>query len=82
VAFSQSITMSLLGVIATSFCSGLGEVTYLQYSSFFDRQVIAKQFFFCGKTVSIEMSFRHGVQELEAPGLLEPFLTLFYSSWD
>jgi battenin len=41
VAFSQSITMSLLGVIATSFCSGLGEVTYLQYSSFFDRNVVS-----------------------------------------
>ncbi|XP_068916158.1 battenin isoform X5 [Tenebrio molitor] len=41
VAFSQSMTMSLLGVIATSFCSGLGEVTYLQYSSFFDRNVVS-----------------------------------------
>ncbi|RZC35953.1 CLN3 domain containing protein [Asbolus verrucosus] len=33
--------MSLLGVIATSFCSGLGEVTYLQYSSFYDKNVIS-----------------------------------------
>ncbi|XP_063929498.1 battenin isoform X2 [Zophobas morio] len=41
VAFSQSITMSLLGVVATSFCSGLGEVTYLQYSSFFDKNVVS-----------------------------------------
>ncbi|XP_971061.2 battenin isoform X1 [Tribolium castaneum] len=41
VAFSQNITMSLLGVVATSFCSGLGEVTYLQYSSFYDKNVVS-----------------------------------------
>ncbi|XP_044257621.1 battenin isoform X2 [Tribolium madens] len=41
VAFSQNITMSLLGVVTTSFCSGLGEVTYLQYSSFYDKNVVS-----------------------------------------
>lgn len=41
VAFSESITISIMGVALTSFCSGLGEVTLLQYSTFHDKNVIS-----------------------------------------
>nr|CAI5852760.1 unnamed protein product [Callosobruchus analis] len=41
VAFSNSFFMSLLGVVVTSFCSGLGEVTYLQYSTFYNKNVLS-----------------------------------------
>jgi len=41
VAFSQSAWMSIMGVVVTSLSSGLGEVTYLQYSSFYDKDVIS-----------------------------------------
>lgn len=41
VAFSTGQWMSILGVIVTSFSSGLGEVTYLQYSSFYDKDVVS-----------------------------------------
>ncbi|XP_065165723.1 battenin isoform X2 [Atheta coriaria] len=41
VAFSTSQWMSILGVISTSLCSGLGEVTLLQYSSFYDKNVVS-----------------------------------------
>ncbi|VEN56963.1 unnamed protein product [Callosobruchus maculatus] len=41
VAFSNSFIMSLLGVVLTSFCSGLGEVTYLQYSTFYNKNVLS-----------------------------------------
>ncbi|KAG5887161.1 hypothetical protein JTB14_002516 [Gonioctena quinquepunctata] len=41
VAFSKTLFVSILGVVLTSFCSGLGEVTYLQYSSFYSRDVIS-----------------------------------------
>lgn len=41
VAFADNITISLLGIILTSFCSGLGEVTILQYSSFYKRNVVS-----------------------------------------
>lgn len=37
VAFSDNIVMSITGVALTSFCSGLGEVTFLQYSAFYDK---------------------------------------------
>ncbi|XP_060537468.1 battenin [Cylas formicarius] len=41
VAFGQNITLALMGVVFTAFCSGLGEVTYLQYSSFYQRNVVS-----------------------------------------
>ncbi|KAJ8950300.1 hypothetical protein NQ318_021157 [Aromia moschata] len=41
VAYSNGLILSLLGVVLTSFCSGLGEATYLQYSSFYDRNVVS-----------------------------------------
>ncbi|CAH1965041.1 unnamed protein product [Acanthoscelides obtectus] len=41
VAFSNSFLMSLIGVVLTSFCSGLGEVTYLQYSTFYNKNVLS-----------------------------------------
>ncbi|XP_066155355.1 battenin isoform X2 [Euwallacea fornicatus] len=41
VAFGETIFVSLLGVILTSFCSGLGEVTYLQYSAFYKKNVVS-----------------------------------------
>lgn len=41
VAFSDNITMSIAGVVLTSFCSGLGEVTFLQYSAFYDKNVVS-----------------------------------------
>ncbi|XP_044765292.1 battenin isoform X2 [Coccinella septempunctata] len=41
VAFSENITMSITGVVLTSFCSGLGEVTFLQYSAFYDKNVVS-----------------------------------------
>nr|XP_023013828.1 battenin [Leptinotarsa decemlineata] len=41
VAFSKTLFLSILGVVLTSFCSGLGEVTYLQYSSFYDKDVVS-----------------------------------------
>ncbi|XP_076262313.1 CLN3 lysosomal/endosomal transmembrane protein, battenin isoform X2 [Rhynchophorus ferrugineus] len=41
VAFGETIFISLLGVVLTSFCSGLGEVTYLQYSSFYQKTVVS-----------------------------------------
>ncbi|XP_050314387.1 battenin [Anthonomus grandis grandis] len=41
VAFSESILISILGVVLTSFCSGLGEVTYLQYTSFYKKNVVS-----------------------------------------
>ncbi|KAL3289973.1 hypothetical protein HHI36_023355 [Cryptolaemus montrouzieri] len=41
VAFSDTITMSIAGVVLTSFCSGLGEATYLQYSAFYDKNVLS-----------------------------------------
>ncbi|XP_022915502.1 battenin [Onthophagus taurus] len=41
VAFSESQFMSIFGVVITSFSSGLGEVTYLQYSSFYHKNVIS-----------------------------------------
>ncbi|KAK9890253.1 hypothetical protein WA026_010363 [Henosepilachna vigintioctopunctata] len=41
VAFSDNITMSIFGVVLTSFCSGLGEVTFLQYSAFYDKNVLS-----------------------------------------
>lgn len=41
VAFSTQQWMSILGVVVTSLSSGLGEATFLQYSSFFDRDVIS-----------------------------------------
>ena len=39
VAFSQSQWMSIMGVVVTSLSSGLGEVTFLQYSSFYEKYV-------------------------------------------
>ncbi|KAJ8923748.1 hypothetical protein NQ315_010329 [Exocentrus adspersus] len=41
VAFSNSLSISILGVVLTSFCSGFGEATYLQYSSFYDKDVVS-----------------------------------------
>ncbi|XP_056646881.1 battenin [Diorhabda sublineata] len=41
VAYSQTLFVSLLGVVFTSLAAGLGEVTYMQYSSFFDRNVVS-----------------------------------------
>lgn len=42
VAFSEGYPwMSILGVIITSFASGLGEVSYLQYSSFYSKNVVS-----------------------------------------
>ncbi|XP_030748507.1 battenin [Sitophilus oryzae] len=41
VAFGGTIFISILGVVLTSFSSGLGEVTYLQYSSFYHKTVIS-----------------------------------------
>ncbi|KAH1023038.1 hypothetical protein HUJ04_012320 [Dendroctonus ponderosae] len=41
VALGGSLFISILGVILTSFCSGLGEVTYLQYSSFYKKNVVS-----------------------------------------
>ncbi|KAF5285716.1 hypothetical protein FQA39_LY16522 [Lamprigera yunnana] len=41
VAFSNRQWMAIAGVVLTSFCSGLGEATFLQYSSFFDKNVIS-----------------------------------------
>jgi len=41
VAFSSSQWMSIFGVVLTSLCSGLGEVTFLQYSSFYDKDVVS-----------------------------------------
>lgn len=41
VSFSETIALSILGVALTSFCSGLGEVTFLQYSSHFDKNVLS-----------------------------------------
>ncbi|CAH1153453.1 unnamed protein product [Phaedon cochleariae] len=41
VAYSKTLVISLLGVVLTSFCSGFGEVTYLQYSSFYDKNVVS-----------------------------------------
>ncbi|CAG9855028.1 unnamed protein product [Phyllotreta striolata] len=41
VAYSESLIISLLGVVITSLCSGLGEVTYMQYSSFYDKNVVS-----------------------------------------
>ncbi|CAH0562437.1 unnamed protein product [Brassicogethes aeneus] len=41
VAFSESMPLAILGVVLTSFSSGLGEITYLQYSSFYDKNVVS-----------------------------------------
>ncbi|KAF2880872.1 hypothetical protein ILUMI_25299 [Ignelater luminosus] len=41
VAFSTDQWMSILGVVVTSLCSGLGEVSLLQYSSFYDKDVVS-----------------------------------------
>nr|CAH7768463.1 unnamed protein product [Callosobruchus chinensis] len=41
VAFSNSFFLSILGVVLTSFCAGLGEVTYLQYSTFYNKNVLS-----------------------------------------
>lgn len=41
VAFSQEHWVSLTGVVITSLSSGLGEVSYLQYSSFYDKNVVS-----------------------------------------
>ncbi|KAL1493451.1 hypothetical protein ABEB36_011500 [Hypothenemus hampei] len=41
VAFSKTIFVSILGVVLTAICSGLGEVTYLQYCSFYKKSVIS-----------------------------------------
>lgn len=41
VAFSSSQWMSISGVVVTSLCSGLGEVTLLQFSSFYDKNVVS-----------------------------------------
>ncbi|XP_018571331.1 battenin [Anoplophora glabripennis] len=41
VAFSNSLYLSIVGVVLTSFCSGFGEATYLQYSSYYDKNVIS-----------------------------------------
>ncbi|XP_050497288.1 battenin isoform X1 [Diabrotica virgifera virgifera] len=41
VAYSETLVIALLGVVMTSLASGLGEVTYMQYSSFYDKNVIS-----------------------------------------
>ncbi|CAG2248826.1 BTS [Mytilus edulis] len=41
VGFSVGIWMSILGVVCASICGGLGEVTYMSLSAFFDRNVIS-----------------------------------------
>lgn len=41
VAYSETLVISLLGVVLTSLCSGLGEVTYMQYSSYYDKNVVS-----------------------------------------
>lgn len=41
VAFSQGNWLAILGVIATSFSSGLGEVTFLAHSSRYNKNVIS-----------------------------------------
>ncbi|KAK5639001.1 hypothetical protein RI129_011493 [Pyrocoelia pectoralis] len=41
VAFSEVQWMSIMGVVLTALCSGLGEASLLQYSSFFDKDVIS-----------------------------------------
>ncbi|CAG9759289.1 unnamed protein product [Ceutorhynchus assimilis] len=41
VGFSNSIGVSILGVVLISFCSGLGEVTYLQYSANYEKSVLS-----------------------------------------
>nr|CAD7596524.1 unnamed protein product [Timema genevievae] len=41
VAFATADWMALLGVVSTSLGSGLGEVTLLSYSTFFDKNVVS-----------------------------------------
>ncbi|CAH0562435.1 unnamed protein product [Brassicogethes aeneus] len=41
VSLSNTMILALLGVILTSFVNGLGEVTFLQYSSFYDKNVVS-----------------------------------------
>ncbi|KAB0801466.1 hypothetical protein PPYR_05821 [Photinus pyralis] len=41
VAFSETQWMSITGVVFTALCSGLGEASLLQYSSFYDKDVIS-----------------------------------------
>uniref|UniRef100_UPI00358E1256 battenin-like isoform X2 n=1 Tax=Myxine glutinosa TaxID=7769 RepID=UPI00358E1256 len=41
VSFSVNVAMSLTGVVFASFSSGLGEVTFLSLSTFFNRHVIS-----------------------------------------
>nr|CAD7444752.1 unnamed protein product [Timema bartmani] len=41
VAFATADRMALLGVVSTSLGSGLGEVTLLSYSTFFDKNVVS-----------------------------------------
>ncbi|XP_969480.1 battenin-like [Tribolium castaneum] len=41
VGCGRILTLSIIGVVATSFSSGLGEVTFLQYSSYYDSNVLS-----------------------------------------
>uniref|UniRef100_A0A0N4ZG07 Battenin n=1 Tax=Parastrongyloides trichosuri TaxID=131310 RepID=A0A0N4ZG07_PARTI len=48
VAFSNSIAMSLSGVVVASFGSGLGEISYLAMTSYYDRDTISAWSSGCG----------------------------------
>lgn len=41
VAFGRSKAVAITGVVLTSITSGFGELTFLQYSSFYDKNVIS-----------------------------------------
>lgn len=41
VAFAETQTLAILGVVVTSISSGLGEVSFLQYSSYYGKNVVS-----------------------------------------
>lgn len=41
VAYSEVVWMALIGVVFTSISSGLGEVTFLSYTSKFNKNVVS-----------------------------------------